>query len=483
MENNLQKQVREITEKLEQGIRDLFESDKYKNYLNTMSKFHNYSFNNVVLIAMQKPDANLIAGYNAWQKIHHRQVKKGEKAIKILAPAPYTIKTLRDKIDPNTHKQILDNNGVPVQEEIEIKKPAFKVVNVFDISQTEGKELPTIGVDELQGKVEKYDTLFDAIKSVSPVPVGFEKISSGAKGYYHLVDKRITINEGMSELHNLKTLIHEIAHAKLHDIDLSIPEEQSERPDQRTREVQAESVAYVICQHYGLDTSDYSFSYIATWGSGQNMTELKASLDTIRKTASEMINEIDTYMQSLEQSIDVRIKQPGQEKDSQITTITCEWSEHPAFEDGKKYSVLEFDELMRKTDKEWCVGQKEELDRYGSFDAAYESGEAKYLGYRKVKFTVNLPEGNLPSSITERQDIGDGYGGVIDFFKMFPGHKYSNIVKSLETAKAYEIEKKNLPTQSPEKNSVLKRLNQNKEKLQNDSNELHNMVHKKEVER
>lgn len=292
MKNQVNEQVKELTDRLEQGIKDLFESDKYKDYLNAMSKFHNYSFNNVMLIAMQKPDAKLIAGYNAWKNIHHRQVKQGEKAIKILAPAPYTIKVLKDKIDPDTHKPVLDNYGKPIQEEMEIKKPAFKVVNVFDVSQTDGKEIPSIGVSELQGNVERYENLFAAIKSISPVPVEFEKIGSGAKGYYHhLLEKKIVINEGMSELQSLKTLIHEIAHARLHD---------SNRLDQFTREVQAESIAYVICQHYGLDTSDYSFGYIAKWSSGRELGELKESLNVIRSSASEMIAEIDQYIEELQ---------------------------------------------------------------------------------------------------------------------------------------------------------------------------------------
>ncbi len=300
MENPAHKQVNELTDKLEQGIKDLFESDKYKDYLKAMSRFHTYSFNNVMLIAMQKPDASLIAGYNAWKNIHHRQVKKGEKAIKILAPAPYTIKISKDKIDPATQKPILDANGKPVQEEVEIRKPAFKVVNVFDVSQTDGKEIPTIGVNELHGNVDEYKILFNAIKDISPVPVGFEEISSRAKGYYHQNQKRIAISEGMSELQNLKTLIHEIAHARLHDIDQNISKEQASRPDQRTREVQAESIAYVICQYYGLDTSDYSFGYIAGWSSGQELGELKESLNTIRSAASKMITEINQNIEELQ---------------------------------------------------------------------------------------------------------------------------------------------------------------------------------------
>ena len=286
--------MKEITDRLEQGIQELFESDRFTEYLQVMSKFHNYSFNNTLLIAMQKPDATLVAGYNSWKNLFGRQVAKGAKGIKVLAPSPFKVKKEMEKTDPKTGRPMTDKSGKPVKEEVEITVPAFKVVSVFDVSQTEGKELPTIGVDELTGDVEQYNDFFKAAELAAPVPVGFEKIESGAKGYYSQTDKRIAINEGMSELQNLKTLIHETAHAMLHDIDLKTPEgQQAQRPDRRTREVQAESVAYAVCQHYGLDTSDYSFAYIATWSSGRELSELKASLETIRSTASKMIKDID----------------------------------------------------------------------------------------------------------------------------------------------------------------------------------------------
>ena len=232
--------IKEITDKLEQGIQDLFDSDRFKEYLRVMSKFHDYSFNNTLLIAMQKPDATFVAGYTSWKKDYGRQVVSHAKSIKVLAPSPYKVKREVDKIDPTTNKPVIGKDGKPVKEETEITVPAFKVVSVFDVSQTEGKELPTIGVDELTGDVEQYADFFKAATQASPAPVGFEKIESSAKGYYSQTEKRIAINEGMSELQNLKTLIHEIAHAKLHDIDLNAPaKEQADRPDRRTREVQA----------------------------------------------------------------------------------------------------------------------------------------------------------------------------------------------------------------------------------------------------
>ena len=293
--------LKEITDRLEQGITELFDSERYKEYLRVMSKFHNYSFNNTLLIAMQKPDASLIAGFNAWKNNFGRNVMKGQKGIKILAPSPFKIKKEMEKIDPQTQKAIIGKDGKPVTEEKEITIPAFKVVSVFDVSQTEGRELPDIAVNMLTGDVEHYKDVFAALEKTSPVPVGFEKIEGGAHGYYHLEDKRIALDEGMSELQTLKTLIHEIAHAKLHDIDLNAPkDEQQPRVDRRTREVEAESVAYTVCQHYGLDTSDYSFGYVAGWSSGRELSELKSSLETIRSAAAEIINSIDGHIAELQ---------------------------------------------------------------------------------------------------------------------------------------------------------------------------------------
>ena len=303
--------LKEITDRLEQGITELFDSERYKEYLRVMSKFHNYSFNNTLLIAMQKPDASLIAGFSAWKNNFGRNVMKGQKGIKILAPSPFKIKKEMEKIDPQTQKAIIGKDGKPVTEEKEITIPAFKVVSVFDVSQTEGKEIPDIAVNMLTGDVERYKDVFAALEKTSPVPVGFEKIEGGAHGYYHLEDKRIALDEGMSELQTLKTLIHEIAHAKLHDIDLNAPKEELEnRPDRRTREVQAESVAYTVCQHYGLDTSDYSFGYVAGWSAGRELSELKSSLETIRSTAAEIINSIDGHIAELQKEAEKAKEQP-----------------------------------------------------------------------------------------------------------------------------------------------------------------------------
>ena len=289
--------MKEITDRLETGIQQLFDSDRYKAYLTTMAKFHNYSFNNTLLIAMQ--GGQLVAGFNKWKDTFHRTVKKGEKGIKILAPAPYKVKQKMEKLDEQG-KPILDKDGKPLTEEKTVQIPAFKVVSVFDVSQTEGEPLPSIAVNELSGSVQDYQDFFKALEQASPVPIGFEDIEGGAHGYFHLLDNRIAIQEGMSQLQTIKTAIHEIAHAKLHAIDPDDPE-QTNRPDSRTREVQAESVAYAVCQHYGLDTSEYSFGYVAGWSSGRELAELKASLEIIRSAAHELISALDEHLAELRQ--------------------------------------------------------------------------------------------------------------------------------------------------------------------------------------
>ena len=292
--------IKAITDKLEAGIAALFQSETYKAYLSTMAKFHNYSLNNTLLIAMQRPDATLVAGYQAWQKQHQRHVKKGEKGIQIIAPSPYKAKKEREVLDPGTGRPKLDAQGKPVTEIVEVEYPAFRVATVFDVSQTEGKELPSLGVDELAGKVDGYSQLLTALKETCPVPIGFEQIGSGAKGYYHTTEHRIALQEGMSEMQTVKTLIHEMAHQRLHSHEKEKPRE--ERLSARSKEVEAESVAYTICQHFGIDTSDYSFGYIAGWSSGKETAELKESLGKIREAASEMITEIEAKLAEMEKA-------------------------------------------------------------------------------------------------------------------------------------------------------------------------------------
>ena len=343
--------LKEITDRLEQGITELFNSERYKEYLRVMSKFHNYSFNNTLLIAMQKPDASLIAGFTAWKNQFQRNVKKGEKGIKIIAPSPFKIKQETEKIDPQTQKPVIGRDGKPVTEEKEITIPAYKVVSVFDVSQTEGKELPDIAVDALTGDVEQYSDFFAALEKTSTVPIGFEKIEGGAHGYYHLEDKRIALDEGMSELQTLKTAIHEIAHAKLHDIDLNAPkDEQQPRVDRRTREVEAESIAYTVCQHYGLDTSDYSFGYVAGWSSGRELAELKSSLETIRSAAADIINSIDGHIAELQKQHEAEKAAPDlaavQEQQSEKTDPPLTDLQKKAAAIAEKYEALSTQEKI-----------------------------------------------------------------------------------------------------------------------------------------
>lgn len=322
-ENNTEKQrVQELTDKLEQGLQDLFNSDSYCNYLRTMSKFHNYSFNNTLLIAMQKPDATLVAGYKAWQKNFERHVNKGEKAIRILAPAPYKIKEERDKIDPVTQELLLDKDGNPQKEEVEITIPAFRAVSVFDLSQTDGKPIPELTAKELLSDVEGYQDMIRAVEAISPVPIELEEIAGDSKGYYDREAKRIAVQENMSESQTLKTMIHEVAHSKLHSKE--VEQDEQMKKDRNTKEVEAESIAYTVCQHFGIDTSDYSFGYIAGWSSGRDTKELRSSMDTIRRTASELITGIEEQLQELQRNREVSEEQT---KDSILLIQNTDLSE------------------------------------------------------------------------------------------------------------------------------------------------------------
>lgn len=304
---NREEQLKQITEQLEQGVAEIFTSEKYTEYLNTMAKFHNYSFNNTLLIAMQKPEATLVAGYQAWQKKFNRQVKRGEKGIQIIAPAPFKEKQEIEKTDPETGEIVIGKDGQPETEVVERVITKFRVTTVFDVSQTTGEPIPEFEVSELEGDVLIYHDFMESLKMVAPVPIRFIEIDGEAKGFYQLVDKYIAIQPGMSEAQTMKTAVHETAHAVLHDRDQM--EAEGIVKDQLTREVEAESVAYVVCNHFGLDTSEYSFSYIASWSSGKNMKELRASMDTIRKTSADMIGQIEGKLKELQ------IERPEQEAD------------------------------------------------------------------------------------------------------------------------------------------------------------------------
>ena len=297
--------IKEITAGIEQGIKELFESDRYRKYLTTMSRFHKYSLNNVMLIHSQRPDATLVAGFNKWKNSFGRHVKKGEKGIQILAPTPYKIKVEKEKLDPDTKLPVIDENGEPVTEEKEVSIPMFKVVSVFDVSQTEGKPLPAL-VFSLSGAVEHYEEFMEALKRTSTVPLKIEHADRNVDGFFDLTNQSITIQAGMSEVQTVCAVIHEIAHSRLHNYDhmteiaddgetLLAPAEK----DRHTEEVEAESISYAVCQYFGIETSENSFGYIASWSQGKELKELRASLETINRTSSELISSIEKHFQEI----------------------------------------------------------------------------------------------------------------------------------------------------------------------------------------
>lgn len=313
--------LRQITENIEDGIKELFESDKYRQYLSTMSRFHRYSVNNTMLIYLQKPDATLVAGFNKWKNQFERYVKKGEHGITIIAPTPFKKKVEEQKLDPDTKAPMLDKNGKIVTEEKEVEIPMFRPVKVFDVSQTDGKPLPQLASD-LSGNVAQFDVFMEALRRTSPVPITIQPINDGSDGYFSLTDQRIAIREGMSEAQTVSAAVHEITHSLLHNREkermaAAAGDETKEPPkpkDRRTEEVEAESVSYAVCQYYGIQTGENSFGYIATWSKDKELPELKTSLETINKTASGLITDIDRHFKAIckERGIDLAA-QPGKE--------------------------------------------------------------------------------------------------------------------------------------------------------------------------
>lgn len=317
--------MREIVDSIENGIKELFESDKYRQYLSTMSRFHRYSVNNTMLIYMQRPDATHVAGFNKWRDQFGRNVLKGEKGIRIIAPTPYKKKVEEIKTDPETNAPVLDADGKAIIEEKEIRIPMFKVVSVFDVSQTAGKPLPQLAAD-LSGNVQQYEVFMEALRRASPVPMEIKPVARDTDGFFSIKAQSITIRAGMSEVQTVCAAVHEIAHAKLHDYEhmteladdgetILVPGEKS----RNTEEVEAESISYAVCQYYGIETGENSFGYIATWSKGKELKELRASLETINKTASELITDIDRHFAEIckERGIDredlVAAEQPSVE--------------------------------------------------------------------------------------------------------------------------------------------------------------------------
>lgn len=290
MKPSAETRVKALTEQLEAGVKEVFESEQYKTYLKTMSKFHQYSFGNVLLILMQCPEASLVAGFQTWKRHFGRTVKKGEHGIQIIAPTQRSRLVKQDRLDPDTQRPVIGLDGVPEQEPVFVNYQSFRVTYVFDVSQTEGKELPSYGVDELTGDVPYFDSMFSAVEKLAPVPIEYRP-AAAAKGSYNCLERKIYVNEGMSQVQTLKTLIHETAHALLHDS--SVLDDEIPKKDRHTKEVEAESIAYVVCQHFGIDTSDYSFPYVAGWSRGKELPELKASLECISRTAAGMIDSVE----------------------------------------------------------------------------------------------------------------------------------------------------------------------------------------------
>ena len=350
-EKSMKERVKELTDKLEQGLKEVFESDNYKNYLNTMAKFHNYSINNTLLINQQKPDATLVAGYDSWVRNDDRHVKKGERGINIIAPAPF--KTERDVpiINPETGQPILKKDGTPYTEKKEVTIPYFKITRVFDISQTEGRDLPTIGVNELLKDVDGAKDFIESLKKVSPIPIEFGETNGDSKGFYSPVDNKIVVKDGMSDAQTIKTMVHEISHAKLHNPDRA---EENAGKSKGTIEMEAESIAYIVCQHFGIDTSDYSFGYIAGWSEGKETDELKKSMNTIRETSSEMIYRVEGSMRQIDRD---RHKDLYMDKDTEFLEVTIE----TPFDTPKQKEELK--EKTKTSLKDKIKEKKEELKK------------------------------------------------------------------------------------------------------------------------
>lgn len=305
-----EERLAELTDRLESGIKDLYASGRYADYLAAMSKFHSYSYGNALLILFQCPTATNVAGYNTWKNVFDRQVKRGEKGIQILAPCPYQRAAMVEKKDPATGETLYGADGKPVKEPGFVRATRFRIVTVFDVSQTEGRELPNISVSELSGEVTGFEDISARLSALSPLPIVFEAVSGRAKGYCSFDEGRIVVQPGMSQVQTLKTMIHEIAHGKLHPPDFL----ESNPKLRREKEVEAESVAYVVCQHFGIDTSDYSFGYVAGWSRGRELAELKASLDTIHSTAGEIINAIQPSQRRQEQELSQAPQKGRQQK-------------------------------------------------------------------------------------------------------------------------------------------------------------------------
>ena len=383
-------QLKEITERLEQGVKDIFTSEMYTKYLLTMSKFHNYSFNNTLLIAMQRPDATLVAGYNAWKNKFNRYVKKGEKGIQIIAPAPVKEREEREKIDKDTGLTVLNESGKPEIEVVERVIPRFRVTTVFDYAQTDGEPLPTLEVNELTARVKDYTLLKDAIEQVSPVPIRFGEIEGSAKGYYSHMDKEICVRADMGESQTIKTMIHEVAHAMLHDSDQM--KQRGEKKDQLTKETEAESIAFTVCSALGIDTSDYSFPYVASWASGKELKELKDSMDTIRLTAADFLEKLETAV--AERSVERMTAMEYAEK-----LIADKEQDKTIFDNNQRNLIVNF--AYKLDDR---AATEELANNLAAAIAAENTEEVNRLMWEAEEKIENLPDGMI--GLSEMHEYG-----------------------------------------------------------------------------
>ena len=383
-------QLKEITERLEQGVKDIFTSEMYTKYLLTMSKFHNYSFNNTLLIAMQRPDATLVAGYNAWKNKFNRYVKKGEKGIQIIAPAPVKEREEREKIDKDTGLTVLNENGEPEIEVVERVIPRFRVTTVFDYAQTDGEPLPTLEVNELTARVKDYTLLKEAIEQVSPVPIRFGEIEGSAKGYYSHMDKEICVRADMGESQTIKTMIHEVAHAMLHDSDQM--KQRGEEKDQLTKETEAESIAFTVCSALGIDTSDYSFPYVASWASGKELKELKDSMDTIRLTATDFLEKLETAV--AERSVERMTAMEYAEK-----LIADKEQDKTIFDNSQRNLIVNF--AYKLDDR---AATEELASNLAAAVAAENTEEVNRLMWEAEEKIENLPDGMI--GLSEMHEYG-----------------------------------------------------------------------------
>ncbi len=416
-------QVKELTDKLQQGVKDLFTSDRYAEYLKTMSRFHTYSTRNTLLIYLQMPTASRVAGYQDWRNKFKRQVKKGEHGIKILAPTPFVTKKEMEKIDPETQRPIIGEDGEPLREEVEIKIARFKVVSVFDISQTDGEPLPSL-VQNLTGDVEQYSVFMDALRKVSPLPIEFEPLPENMDGVCRF-GKNIAIREGMSEVQTVCAVIHEITHAKLHDIEAQrLLDENAKPKDRRTEEIEAESVSYAVCNYFGIETDVNSFGYILEWSKTRELKELNASLDTIRKTATELISGIEDIFREIAKERDI-VFEVGEQQikldelstaqstdtvpigDSDVPSIITEYARNAEVNNSYKIgsTVLMMpvfdDGNFNRTGKKIRVTVEEPIGKYLLF--SHDEGEDKRLYFLTTSGRIDRLAGYFNSVWDEEQ--------------------------------------------------------------------------------